>query len=87
MRKKVTISVPASLHDYMIERSRYGTVSEYVRRLVRLDQQRQAEDAGRPVPSIDRANDSILEALDQIERLKAIVERQAVADEDRALYP
>ena len=87
MRKKVTISVPEGMHDYMIERSRYGTVSEYVRRLVRLDQQRQAEDAGRPVRRKDRANDSILEALDEIERLKAILDGQAVADEDGALYP
>lgn len=84
MRKKVTISVPESLHDYMIERSRYGSVSSYVRQLVRLDQQRQAEDADRPVRGVRRANDAfvVAQALDQVERLKAILRGAELAADD-----
>lgn len=77
MRRTINISVPEELHDYIIERSRYTTVSEYIRMLVRGDRQRRADDANRPAGLPLRANDSyvLANALEQLDKVKSILER------------
>ena len=76
MRKTINISVSEQMHAYVLEQAGYGTVSEYIRSLVRRDQQRRADYAARPTPVPGRANDNavFVNALDQLEKLKAILE-------------
>ena len=64
------------MHRYITEQSGYGTVSEYIRSLVREDQQRRADTAARPVPLPRRLNDTFIfaDALQHVERLKALLE-------------
>ena len=66
------------MHDYILGESKYGSVSEYIRGLVRREQQRRADYAARPSPGPTRANDwgVFVDALDQLEKLKAILERR-----------
>lgn len=82
MRRTINISVPEELHDYILERSRYTTVSEYIRMLVRGEQQRRADYGRRPVSLPMRANDSyvLADALEQLDKLKAILERNDAFD-------
>lgn len=65
------------MHEYVVEQSIYGTVSEYVRSLIRKDQQERADDAARPVVLPSRAHRAMAnaEALDHLEKLRAILER------------
>ena len=58
MRKNISISVSEKMHEYIVEQAGYGTVSEYIRSLVRREQQRREDYALRPVPAVARANDS-----------------------------
>ena len=78
MRKTINISVSEQMHKYILEQAGYGTVSEYIRSLIRREQQRRSDYAARPMPSPGRANDNavFVNALDQLEKLKAILERQ-----------
>jgi Arc/MetJ-type ribon-helix-helix transcriptional regulator len=78
MRKTITISVPEKMHDYMLEQVGYGSMSEYIRSLVKREQQRRADYASRPRRESMRANDVfvIVEALEQLEKLQAILERK-----------
>jgi Arc/MetJ-type ribon-helix-helix transcriptional regulator len=66
------------MHAYILGQAGYGTVSEYIRSLVRREQQRRADYAQRPRRPLTRANDTIVfaEALDQLERLRAILEQK-----------
>ena len=77
MRKTISISVSEKMHEYILEQAGYGSVSEYIRSLVRREQQRRADYATRPIPTPSRANDSgvFVNALEQLEKLKAILER------------
>ena len=84
MRMTFTISVPEEMHAYILEQCTYGsTVSEYIRSLVRREQQRRKDYAARPRPAISRANDCIVfaQALDQVDKLKAILERVDTYDD------
>jgi len=78
MRKTINISVSEQMHAYILEQAGYGTVSEYMRSLVRREQQRRADYALRPTPVPARANDTavFVNALDQLEKLKKILERK-----------
>ena len=68
MRKTIGISVSEQMHAYILEQAGYGTVSEYIRSLVRREQQRRADYALRPTPAPARANDHavFVNALDQL---------------------
>jgi Arc/MetJ-type ribon-helix-helix transcriptional regulator len=83
MRKTVTISMSEEMHDYLIRNSGYVTVSEYIRSLVRRDQEERAALAVRPLPRLRRANDAgvFYDALIQVEKLKAILEQKEVYDD------
>jgi Arc/MetJ-type ribon-helix-helix transcriptional regulator len=78
MRKTVTISMSEEMHEYLVQNSGYVTVSEYVRSLVRRDQEQRAALAARPLPMPRRANDAgvFYEALIQVDKLKAILEER-----------
>lgn len=78
MRRTINISVSEEIHAYILEQCKYSTVSEYIRSLVRREQQYRADYAARPVPALTRANDCgvFADALDQLEKLKAILERR-----------
>ncbi len=80
MRRTINISVPEEMHEYIRAQAGYGTVSEYIRSLVRSEQQRRADLAARPAPVLRRANDRLAmsSALEHIERLKAILEQRDV---------
>ena len=77
MRKTITISVSEQMHAYLIKQAGFGTVSEYIRSLVRREQHQRADYAARPTRPLARANDvgSFVDALEQLEKLKAILER------------
>ena len=70
------ISVSEKMYEYILEQAGY-TVSEYMCSLVRHEQQRREDYALRPTPPITRANDTFVfaNALDQLEKLRAILER------------
>ena len=78
MRKTINISVSEQMHAYILEQAGFGSVSEYIRSLVRREQQRRADYALRPTPRPGRANetDVVVNALNQLEKLKAILERK-----------
>jgi hypothetical protein len=78
MRKTINISVSEEMHAYILEQAGYGTVSEYIRSLVRSEQQLRADYAQRPTLPLARANDTMVfaTALDQLERLRAILEQK-----------
>ncbi len=78
MRKTINISVSEEMHTYILEQAGYGTVSEYIRSLVRREQQLRADYARRPTLPLTRANDTYVfaDALDQLEKLRAILERK-----------
>ena len=78
MRKTINISVSEEMHAYILEQAGYGTVSEYIRSLVRREQQLRADYAQRPTLPLTRANDTMVfaTALDQLERLRAILEQK-----------
>ena len=78
MRKTINISVSEQMHAYILEQAGYGTVSEYIRSLIRREQQRRADYVLRPAPVPGRANDNavFVNALDQLEKLKKILERK-----------
>ena len=82
MRKTINISVSEKMHTYILEQAGYGTVSEYIRSLVRREQQRREDYALRPVSLPRKANDAgvFADALDQLERLKEILERRDTYD-------
>jgi Arc/MetJ-type ribon-helix-helix transcriptional regulator len=77
MRKAVTISMPQEMYDYIVSESRRVSVSEYIRSLVRRDQERRADNAARPLRMSPRADETstFIEALEELEKLKAILER------------
>ena len=77
MRKTINISVSEQMHEYILGQAGHGTVSEYIRSLVRREQQRRADYASRPTPQPVRASDTavLLNALDQLDKLRAILER------------
>lgn len=66
------------MHSYILDQSRHGSVSEYIRSLVRRDRQRREDYASRPIPSLPRANDPpvLADALDQLDKLRTILERK-----------
>ena len=79
MRKTVSISISEEMHEYMLTQSRYGSVSEYIRGLVRRDRERREDYASRPVANrLMRANDGTVldEALEQLDRLRSVLERR-----------
>ena len=78
MRKTISISVSEEMHGYMLEQAGYGTMSEYIRSLVRREQQQRADYTARPTRPLTRARDIgvFLDALEQVEKLKAILERK-----------
>lgn len=58
MKKTMTISLPEPLRRYVELRAYvdgYGSVSEYIRELLRSDQQRFAPDLGEAVEQLERA--------------------------------
>ena len=68
MRRTINISVSEEMHGYILGQSKYGSVSEYIRGLVRREQQWRADYAARPSPGPTRANDwgVFVDALDQL---------------------
>ena len=66
------------MHTYIVEQARYTSVSEYIRRLVLQEQERREDYAARPTYAPMTMNDSMLlgHALEQLEKLKAILERR-----------
>jgi len=76
MREKLTISLPEEIYAYLLKECANGTtVSEYIRALIRHERQRRADYSARP-RFIASANDTMIfaEALNQVEKLKAILE-------------
>jgi Arc/MetJ-type ribon-helix-helix transcriptional regulator len=64
MRKTFNISVPEQMYEYILKNSqgwRYGSISEYIRSLVRKDQEERALQSG-PI-RIRKANDYARELL------------------------
>ncbi|MEQ1923803.1 MAG: hypothetical protein ABL952_14960 [Pyrinomonadaceae bacterium] len=78
MRRTINISVPEEMYDYIVDPDRFGSVSEYIRRLVERDRQERADYAARPRIEPMRANDclTIGAALEQLDKLKAILEQR-----------
>ncbi|MGE3466380.1 MAG: type II toxin-antitoxin system ParD family antitoxin [Pyrinomonadaceae bacterium] len=76
MRRTINISVPEEMYEFIVDSGRYTSVSEYIRGLVERDRQQRADYALRPIQSRS-ANDSLVigEALEQLDKLKAILER------------
>lgn len=76
MRRTINISVPEEMYDYIADPDRFGSVSEYIRGLVERDRQQREDYASRPKIMPMRANDclTIAAALDQLEKLQAILE-------------
>jgi len=70
MRKTINISVSEDMHRFIVEQSKYGTVSEYIRSLVREAQHRRADNTTRPAFRIVPISDHfvIAEAIEQLER-------------------
>ncbi len=83
MRRTINISVPEEMHAYLHEECGQLTVSEYIRSLVRREQQRREDYAARPVISPIRANDCVIiaQALEHVEKLRAILVRRDSYDE------
>jgi Arc/MetJ-type ribon-helix-helix transcriptional regulator len=77
MRMTINISVPEEMHAYLQEECGYLTVSEYIRSLVRREQQRRADYASRPREVLTTANDCMIiaQALIQLDKLKAVLEQ------------
>ena len=82
MRKTINISVSEEMHAYILEQAGYGTVSEYIRSLVRREQQLRADYAKRPMQTPMRVNETMVfaGALKQLEKLRAILERKETYD-------
>ena len=78
MRKTINISVSPDMHRFIIDQSAHGTVSEYIRSLVRRDRQ-----SAKMRRMSSQMNDSFVfeDALQQLDRLKAILERRELIDE------
>ena len=83
MRKTINISLPEEMHSYLHRECGHLTVSEYIRSLVRREQQRRADYSARPKATISRANDCfiIAMALEEIKKLKAILEQNDLYDD------
>lgn len=83
MRRTINISVSEDVFQYIQNQSRYGSVSEYIRGLVRRERQRREDQAARPKAPLRKANDAFVtaEALEQLERLRAILERRETYDD------
>ncbi len=83
MRRTINISISEEMHAYILGECRYATVSEYIRSLVRGEQQRRADHAARPTSSPRRANDAFIlsKALEHLDKLKAILERSDPLDD------
>ena len=77
MRMTINISMPQEMHDYLRTERGHLTVSEYIRSLVRREQQRRADYAARPEVTLTSANECIVieQALIQLDKLKAILEQ------------
>ena len=78
MRKTINISVPESMHKYIVEQADHGSVSEYIRGLVRREQARRADYAARPIRPLARANDArtFVDALEQLDKLRDILQKK-----------
>ncbi|MBL8180305.1 MAG: hypothetical protein JNL64_01700 [Blastocatellia bacterium] len=79
MRKLVTISMSERMYDHLRKQSDGSTVSEYIRSLVRREQQRRADEASRPLPRLLTANESIAneDPMYHIEQLRRLLEQRA----------
>ncbi len=77
MRRTINISMSEELYRHLEAERGIGTVSEYIRSLIRREQQRRADYRARPVTATS-ANDSMVlaDALVQLDRLRAILERE-----------
>lgn len=69
--------MPEEMIEYLNRERGYGSLSEYIRAVIRRDQERRADYAARPVRMPHCANETstFVEALDQLDKLKAILER------------
>lgn len=78
MRKTITISVSQDMHHYIIKQRGYGTVSEYIRSLIREERRRRSDPVVTPAPAVMPLNERFVLAdiLEQLERLKAVIESQ-----------
>ncbi len=78
MRRTINISVSEDVFQYIQSQARYGTVSEYIRGLIRHERQRREDRAARPAAPLRKANDAFVtaDALEHLERLRAILERR-----------
>jgi hypothetical protein len=83
MRMTINDSVPAEMHAYILNECGYLTVSGYNRSLVHRDRLRREDYAARPGVIPVQAKDCMVfaEALDQLDRLKAILERRGPGDD------
>ncbi len=77
-RIRISFAVTDAMHEYIREASGIYTVSEYIRSLVRREQQHRTDYASRPARPTPTMNDHFVffEALEQLEKLKAILERK-----------
>ncbi|MBX7053384.1 MAG: hypothetical protein K1X36_00380 [Pyrinomonadaceae bacterium] len=83
MRRTINISVSEEMFNYIQQEARYGSVSEYLRSLIHRERQRREDYAARPHAPLRRANDAgvFAEALEQLERLKAILQKTETDDD------
>ena len=79
----INISVPEEMHTYLHRECGDLSVSEYIRSLVHRDRQRREDYRSRPPHMPIRAGDCIVisQALEQLEKLKAILKRTDTYDD------
>lgn len=67
------------MYDYIDTERGMGTVSEYIRSLIRHEQRRHAEERARPLGSAIRARDIhvVVEARRQLDKLRDILDGNA----------
>ena len=67
------------MYDYIDAERGMGTVSEYIRSLVRSEQRRRAEERNRPLGTISRASDVhvLVDARRQLDKLRDILDGNA----------
>lgn len=64
------------LHEYVLKQSRYSTVSEYIRSVIRNERRRREDYVARPIAAPRPVNEMFVLAnvIEQLDKLKAMLE-------------
>lgn len=70
--------MPEEMYDHLMRHYGMGSISEYIRSLIRRDLERRADYAARPLPRMLTANESadLGAALIELDKLRSILERK-----------